>query len=47
MHKLSPDEVVAKIFLEPMPKKAFIAFEEIAETLRFLLGPMLGTLQAR
>jgi 3-hydroxybutyrate dehydrogenase len=39
VHGISRDEVVATIFLEPMPKKAFITFEEIAETLRFLLGP--------
>lgn len=38
MHGLSPDEVISKILLEPMPKKAFITYEEIAETVRFLLG---------
>ena len=38
LHGLSPDEVIDKILLEPMPKKAFITYEEIVETVRFLLG---------
>jgi 3-hydroxybutyrate dehydrogenase len=39
VHGLPVEEVVDKILLEPMPKRAFITVEEIAGTVRFLLGP--------
>lgn len=35
-HGISEDEVVNRIMLEPMPKKAFIDIEEIAHTVQFL-----------
>lgn len=38
-HGLSEDEVVNKIMLEPMPKKAFIGLDELAETAAFLMSP--------
>lgn len=39
VHGISEDEVIDKIMLEPMPKKAFITIEEIAGTVEFLLTP--------
>jgi 3-hydroxybutyrate dehydrogenase len=38
-HGISEEEVIKKIFLEPMPKKAFISFEEIAAAVEFLISP--------
>jgi len=38
-HGLSEDEVINKIMLEPMPKKAFIGLDELAETAAFLMSP--------
>lgn len=38
-HGISEDEVVERIMLEPMPKKAFITAEEVAGTIEFLLSP--------
>lgn len=35
---MSEDDVVNKIMLEPMPKKAFIGIDELAETAAFLMG---------
>ncbi|UAA37917.1 3-hydroxybutyrate dehydrogenase [Paraneptunicella aestuarii] len=37
-HGLSEEEVVNKIMLEPMPKKAFIGLDELAETAAFLMS---------
>ncbi len=37
-HGLSEQEVIEKIMLEPMPKKAFITIDEIAATAEFLLS---------
>jgi 3-hydroxybutyrate dehydrogenase len=34
------DEVIEKIMLQPMPKKAFITFEEIAGAVEYLAGPL-------
>jgi 3-hydroxybutyrate dehydrogenase len=39
-HGLSEAEVIAKIFLEPMPKSAFITVEEIAAAVLFLMSPL-------
>lgn len=36
---ISEDEVISKIMLEPMPKKAFITFEEIAGAIEYLTSP--------
>jgi len=36
---ISEDDVVNNIMLEPMPKRAFISMEELAETTRFLMSP--------
>ncbi|TDF37229.1 3-hydroxybutyrate dehydrogenase [Alteromonadaceae bacterium M269] len=36
-HGISEQEVVDKIMLEPMPKKAFIGTDELAETANFLM----------
>ncbi len=37
-HGISEDEVTNKIMLEPMPKKAFIGLDELAETAAFLMS---------
>jgi 3-hydroxybutyrate dehydrogenase len=39
VHNLSEEDVIQKIMLEPMPKKAFITIEEIAATIDFLISP--------
>lgn len=36
---LTEQEVVEKIMLQPMPKKAFIEFDELAATAAFLISP--------
>jgi len=38
-HQISEQEVIDKIMLEPMPKKAFITMEEIAAAVQFLIAP--------
>lgn len=37
-HEITEEEVVEKIMLDPMPKKAFITFEEVAGTIQFLMS---------
>jgi 3-hydroxybutyrate dehydrogenase len=37
---ISEDEVITRIMLEPMPKKAFITFDEVAEAIRYLISPL-------
>ena len=37
-HGISEQEVVEKIMLEPMPKKAFVTVEEVAGTVAFLMS---------
>lgn len=37
-HQISEQDVIDKIMLEPMPKKAFISIEEIAATVEFLMS---------
>ncbi len=37
-HKMSEDEVVKNVMLEPMPKKAFISMDELAESASFLMS---------
>jgi 3-hydroxybutyrate dehydrogenase len=37
-HGISEQEVIEKIMLEPMPKKAFITIEEVAATVEFLIS---------
>lgn len=37
-NNMSEDDVINKIMLEPMPKKAFIEIEELAQTARFLIS---------
>ncbi|WP_416305298.1 3-hydroxybutyrate dehydrogenase [Neptunicella sp. SCSIO 80796] len=37
-NNLSEEEVINKIMLEPMPKKAFISIEELAQSAEFLLS---------
>lgn len=37
---ISEDEVIQRIMLEPMPKKAFITFEEIAAAVSYLMSPL-------
>jgi 3-hydroxybutyrate dehydrogenase len=37
---ISEDEVIQRIMLEPMPKKAFITFDEIAAAIRYLISPL-------
>jgi 3-hydroxybutyrate dehydrogenase len=38
-HGMTEEEVIEKIMLEPMPKKAFVTVEEIAGTVEFLISP--------
>lgn len=38
-NNMSEEDVVNKIMLEPMPKKAFIGIDELAGTAAFLMGP--------
>jgi len=38
-HGISEQEVIDKIMLAPMPKKAFITIEEVAAAAEFLIGP--------
>jgi len=38
-HGISEDEVIERIMLKPMPKKAFISIEEVAGTIEFLMSP--------
>ena len=38
--QISEDEVIQRIMLEPMPKKAFISFEEIAAAVEYLATPL-------
>lgn len=37
-NKISEDDVIQKIMLEPMPKKAFIGIDEVAAAVRFLMS---------
>lgn len=37
---ISEDEVISRVMLAPMPKKAFITFEEIAAAIEYLSGPL-------
>lgn len=39
-HGISEQDVVDRIMLEPMPKRRFIAFEEIAAAIEFLASPL-------
>ena len=39
-HGISEDEVIQRIMLEPMPKKAFITVEEVAAAAEFLMSPL-------
>lgn len=38
-HGIPEEDVVDRIMLAPMPKKAFIAVAEVAGTIEFLMGP--------
>jgi 3-hydroxybutyrate dehydrogenase len=38
-NNMSEEDVINKIMLKPMPKKAFIEIEELAQTAHFLIGP--------
>ncbi len=39
-HQISEEDVIQRIMLEPMPKKAFITVEEVAAAVAFLLSPL-------
>lgn len=39
VHKMSEEEVIQRIMLEPMPKKVFITYAEIAGAIEFLMSP--------
>jgi 3-hydroxybutyrate dehydrogenase len=39
VHGIPTESVISDIMLAPMPKRAFITAEEIAGTIRFLIGP--------
>lgn len=36
---ISEEEVIERVMLAPMPKKAFITFEEVAAAIAYLIGP--------
>jgi 3-hydroxybutyrate dehydrogenase len=38
-HQLTRDQVIEEIMLKPMPKRQFIALDELAGTVEFLLSP--------
>jgi 3-hydroxybutyrate dehydrogenase len=38
--QISEDEVIQRIMLQPMPKKSFITFEEIAAAVEYLMSPL-------
>jgi 3-hydroxybutyrate dehydrogenase len=38
-HQIPEDEVIQRIMLEPMPKKAFITIEEVAAAIEYLISP--------
>jgi 3-hydroxybutyrate dehydrogenase len=40
VHNISEAEVINRIMLEPMPKRAFITIEEVAATAEFLMSDM-------
>ena len=40
VHNMPEDQVVQRIMLEPMPKRAFITTDEVAGTIAFLLSPV-------
>ncbi len=46
-HGISEEEVVNNIMLAPMPKKAFISLEELAETALFLMSPTARNITAQ
>ncbi len=37
---ISEEEVIERVMLAPMPKKAFITFEEVAGAVSYLIGPL-------
>lgn len=46
-HGLSEDEVINEIMLKPMPKKAFIAQDELNGTVEFLISPAARNITAQ
>jgi 3-hydroxybutyrate dehydrogenase len=46
-HQLTEQQVIEKIMLEPMPKKAFIEIEELAGCCEFLIGPYAKNITAQ
>jgi 3-hydroxybutyrate dehydrogenase len=40
MRGISEEEVIERVMLAPMPKKAFITCEEVAATVGYLIGPL-------
>ncbi|MDT0581893.1 MULTISPECIES: 3-hydroxybutyrate dehydrogenase [Alteromonadaceae] len=46
-NNMSEQDVVEKIMLEPMPKKAFIEIEELAQTASFLISPAAKNMTAQ
>lgn len=46
-HGISEQEVIDKIMLEPMPKKAFIEVEELAATAEFLMSDLAKNITAQ
>jgi 3-hydroxybutyrate dehydrogenase len=37
---ISEDDVISQVMLAPMPKKAFITFEEVAAAMEYLISPL-------
>jgi 3-hydroxybutyrate dehydrogenase len=38
--RIPEEEVIQRIMLQPMPKKTFITFEEVAAAVEYLMSPM-------
>ena len=37
---ISEDDVIRRVMLEPMPKKAFVTFDEVSAAIEFLINPL-------
>ena len=38
--QISEEEVIERVMLQPMPKQAFITFEEVAAAIEYLMSPL-------
>ena len=45
--RISEEEVIEKVMLAPMPKKAFVTIEEIAAAIEYLISPLARNVTAQ